>query len=216
MLQRIVPVTLALALFLVVATANFAAAQSPPMRLYGVVTAVGAPVAAGTAVQALAGSAICGSGAVGSGGSYQVDVFTGPSSPCHEGALLGFTVGGRPAIETVNAQPGAFVSLNLTVTATLPASAAPTAATETVALVAGCNNVVTTWPGATPSSTIAASVTPAGGLLAIWRYDAAAARFLGFAPQAVGASDLTAVNRLDPVFICMNTSGTMTRPRGAL
>ena len=83
-------------------------------------------------------------------------------------------------------------------------------------LVAGCNNIVTTWPGMTPIGIVAGAINPTAGLLAIWRYDAALGRFAGFAPQAVSASDLTSVNRLEPVFICMTTPGGMARPTGAL
>jgi len=116
------------------------------------------------------------------------------------------------------AQPGAFVPLDLTVAAALPLPVPvfPVATTETVVLFPGCNNVVTTWPGTTPIGIVAGSVIPVDGLLAIWRYDAALARFLGFAPQAVNASDLSAVNRLDPVFICMSTPGTIARPVSAV
>jgi hypothetical protein len=192
------------------------AIQAPPMRLFGTITATGGAVQVGTVVQARMGMAICGTGAVGSRGSYQLDVYTNPLLFCIDGAVLTFTVGGVPARETINAQPGAFVSLDLPVTAPIPPlSVPPTGMTEVLALFPGCNNIVTTWPDSTPTSAVAGAVSPAGGLLAIWRYDAAAGRFLGYAPQAVSVSDFPAVNRLEPVFICMNTSGTLARPIAA-
>lgn len=189
------------------------ATQAPPMRLFGTITASGGAIPAGTVVQARIGAAICGTGAVGSRGSYQLDVYTNPLLFCIDGAVLNFTVGGVPARETVTAQPGAFVPLDLTVTAPIPAlSIPPTGTTDILALFPGCNNIVTTWPDTTPISGVAGSVSPTGGLLAIWRYDAVLGRFLGYAPQAVRVSDLSTVNRLEPVFICMSTSGTIARP----
>jgi hypothetical protein len=86
------------------------------------------------------------------------------------------------------------------------------AVTETVALAVGCNNVVLTWPDATPTSQVAAAVSPAEALIAVWRFDAAQERFFGFAPQAPQASDLPLVNRLDAVFLCLSAPGTLARP----
>lgn len=53
---------------------------------------------------------------------------------------------------------------------------------------------------------------PADALLAIWRYDNAAQTFRAFSPQFPLASDLTTVNRLDAVFICLREVGTLVRP----
>ena len=83
---------------------------------------------------------------------------------------------------------------------------------EGVRLFAGCNNVSLTWPSGTPTSEVAAAVSPSGALVAVWRYDVAQGRFLGFAPQFPQASDLTTVNGLDAVFICTREPGTLTRP----
>ena len=76
----------------------------------------------------------------------------------------------------------------------------PPGPTEQVELVTDCNNLTSTWPNGTPSADIAAGVSPAPALRAIWRFDAAAGRFVGFSPQFPSASDLRTVNRLDPVF----------------
>jgi hypothetical protein len=211
-LYALLLVLLAVAAFSGTSPASYAA-QAPPMRLFGTVTAAGGAAPAGTVVQARMGMAICGAGAVGSRGSYQLDVYTNPLLFCIDGAVLTFTVGGVPARETITAQPGAFVPLDLTVPAPIPPlSLPPTGTTEVLALFPGCNNIVTTWPDSTPVSAVAGAVSPTAGLLAIWRYDAALVRFLGYAPQAVSASDLSVINRLEPVFICMSTSGTLARP----
>jgi hypothetical protein len=84
--------------------------------------------------------------------------------------------------------------------------------TETVQLFVGCNNVSLTWPSGTTTETVAAAVAPAGALVAIWRFEAAQTRFLGFSPQFPQASDLRTVNRLDAVFLCVNAAGTLGRP----
>ena len=193
------------------ATAAVAAQAAPPMRLYGTATMFGQPAAAGTVIQALVGASVCGTSTVGAGGSYRLDVSTAAPGTCAAGgALVSFTVGGLPARETALAQPGAFVPLDLTVAAVAPPVVTP--ATELVPLFAGCTNVVTTWPGTTPTGTVAAAVSPPGALMSIWRYDAAARRFLGYAAHAPSVSDLTVVSRLDAVFICMTMPGTLTRP----
>lgn len=84
--------------------------------------------------------------------------------------------------------------------------------TETVQLVAGCNNVTLTWPDGTVTSEVAAAVSPLSALLGMWRFDSGRQTYEGFSPLAPGASDLTSVNRTDAVFICLSTPGTLSRP----
>jgi hypothetical protein len=91
-------------------------------------------------------------------------------------------------------------------------SAVTASQTETIDLFQGCNNVSLTWPDGTPTTEVAASITPADALVAIWRFDNPAQTFQGFAPRFPEASDLTTVNRLDAVFVCMSAPGTLTRP----
>lgn len=87
-----------------------------------------------------------------------------------------------------------------------------TGRTETVNLFAGCNNQSLTFPAGTPVTTVAAGIS--GTLEAIWRYDNAQGRFFGFSPLPGAPSDYNAVSMfLEPVFICMRTSGTFTRPQ---
>jgi hypothetical protein len=83
-------------------------------------------------------------------------------------------------------------------------------AMETVTLVAGCNNVALTYPNGTPPTQVA--VSPASALDAIWRYDAAAGQFVGYSPLPGAPNDLTMLNRLDAVFVCVHTPATLTRP----
>jgi hypothetical protein len=83
-------------------------------------------------------------------------------------------------------------------------------ATEMVDLVAGCNNVALTYPNGTPPGQVA--VSPSSALDAIWRYDAATGRFVGYSPLPGAPNDLTALNRLDAVFVCVDTPATLTHP----
>lgn len=84
--------------------------------------------------------------------------------------------------------------------------------TERVPLFYGCNNVALTWPPGTPPRTIALASTPAGALLAIWRFDNVTQRFAGYSPAPGAPNDLLTVNRLDPVFVCVGMSAMLTRP----
>ena len=91
---------------------------------------------------------------------------------------------------------------------------ASTAPTQAVSLFAGCNNVSLTWAAGTPVTDVAAAVTPQTGLGAIWYFDNAQGRFFAFSPTAPPAvNDYNLVRmRLEAVFVCMNTSGTLNRP----
>jgi hypothetical protein len=81
-----------------------------------------------------------------------------------------------------------------------------------VGLVRGCNNLVLTWPDGTSLTTVAAALSPADALVAIWRFDAATGRYLGFNPAVAGVSDLTAATQRDAVFICLTGPATLARP----
>ncbi|MBI2760235.1 MAG: PKD domain-containing protein [Chloroflexi bacterium] len=84
--------------------------------------------------------------------------------------------------------------------------------TEQVQLFAACNNVAVTWPNGTPLVTVTGAISPSGSISAIWFFINAQQRFVGFSLLPGAPNDLTMVNRGDPVFICMNTTGTLTRP----
>ena len=89
---------------------------------------------------------------------------------------------------------------------------ATVAPVEMIALAEGCNNVVLTWPNGTSPATVAAAVTPRTALSAIWRLDSATSRFRAWSPLPSAPNDLTSFNRLDAVFICMQTPGALSRP----
>jgi hypothetical protein len=85
-------------------------------------------------------------------------------------------------------------------------------ATETVSLFAGCNNVSLTWPSGTPAAVVAQAFTPTDALSAMWRYDNRQGQFAGFSPSFPAVSDLTSVNLLDAVFLCVTADAALTRP----
>jgi PKD repeat protein len=103
--------------------------------------------------------------------------------------------------------------LSATTTATITGGGMPAGMTEMVQLFPTCNNVALTWPVGTAMVVVAGAITPANGLVAIWWFNNAAQSFVGFSPQFPMQSDLTMVSMpAQPVFICMNTPGTLTRP----
>ena len=105
-------------------------------------------------------------------------------------------------------------------TATATATPVPTGPTptptplppgyEAVDLAAGCNPVATTYADATPIGTIAGAVGPAGSLEALWEFEGTA--WQGYSPAYPEASDLTAKNFLDVVFVCVTGPGAFVRP----
>jgi hypothetical protein len=81
---------------------------------------------------------------------------------------------------------------------------------EAVTLSAACNPVTTTYPNATPAQSIAAAVGPAGNLQALWKFGGAV--WMGYSPAFPQASDLTALDFLDVVFVCVGSPGSFARP----
>ncbi len=72
--------------------------------------------------------------------------------------------------------------------------------------------MVSAFPDGTAAAVVAAAVTPAEALQAIWRYDAATDRYAGFSPAAPFASDLATINRSDTIRICTGAPATLTQP----
>ena len=98
------------------------AQPTPPNRFFGTVTVAGQPAVQGARVEARIGNNVCGTGSVGPGGTYQVDVASASTQPgCGtDGATVSFSVDGRPATQTGTFQTGAFTQLNLTVVQPTP------------------------------------------------------------------------------------------------
>lgn len=92
------------------------------------------------------------------------------------------------------------------------ASVFPLIATEVIPLRTGCTNLVSTWTDGTPIATIAAAIAPADALIAIWSLDAAAGRFVGWAPNAGATGEASEVRRLTTLFVCVRSNATLTRP----
>jgi hypothetical protein len=84
---------------------------------------------------------------------------------------------------------------------------------ESVTLIGGtCSPVISTYPDGTPIATIGGAVSPAGILISIWQFIPGSGDWQGYSPQFPQASDLTAVNRLDVIFICVSSAGSFSRP----
>jgi acid phosphatase len=81
-------------------------------------------------------------------------------------------------------------------------------------LAPGCTNVVLTFPPGTTLGTVAQGVSAAAGLVSIFHLDAASRRFLGYSPAVPAfANDYTTIGaRLETVFICVGSAGTLTQP----
>jgi hypothetical protein len=125
------------------------------------------------------------------------------------------TATGTPATSTPTRTATA-VSSAATATAAAGATATAAAgATETVTLVGGtCNPVASTYADNTPIATISGAVSPSGILISIWWYNAPANDWQGYSPQFPSSdiSDLTAVDRLEAIFIRASTAGNWSRP----
>lgn len=139
----------------------------------------------------------------------------------------GFTTVGLPA--TVAPLLGLFAGANqptasavLTVIGAAPAGTVPltsvppaAAATVSVSVATGCNNVTPTVTE--PVQMYAARVRPPSALVAIWEHQAATNSFRGApgpgAPATAQAvADLTTVTRLRPVFVCVSMPATLDQP----
>jgi hypothetical protein len=100
-----------------------------------------------------------------------------------------------------------------TVTPGGPTATATVGAMESITLVGGtCNPVASTYPDNTPITTIANAVSPSGILISIWWFNPGTASWLGYSPQFPQASDLTSVDRLEAIFICVSSAGAWSRP----
>jgi hypothetical protein len=88
---------------------------------------------------------------------------------------------------------------------------------RTVSLSTGCNNVASTFPDATTGQVLASAVSPSTSVAAIWRFDNMAQTFRAvfFPPVGAGVAppvDVSAISRLDAVFICAATPAILTEP----
>jgi len=166
----------------------------------------------------------CGSGASASSGQGTSDgngvatITNVPAGNCtiSEASATGFSLYSIIP-SNVTSDIGNGGTINVTAGQTLNVAVRNTqsqAPTEAISLVAGCNNVTLTWAAGTPTTTVAAAITPAGSLETIWRFDAGQNRFFGFSPIPNAPNDYTAVGaRLEAVFICVRQAATLNRPQ---
>lgn len=186
---------LALAVLAALLLLGRANAQLPalPTIVSGTVTADGVPAPAGKLVVALIDGSECGSTATAAGSSYTLQVGGRPGNPpiCDQsGATISFAVDGKPAQETTTRQPGALVTLNLTVTTATPI---PTPA-PAVAFVPGLNVVQYRSAYALPVEQALGNCLGAVDAVFIWDATAQAWNWwIKVAPQS-GVNTLTTLN----------------------
>jgi hypothetical protein len=135
----------------------------------------------------------------------QTSVVQPPTAPSPSGATTGVSTQ-TTVIQRSTTPQGVSVT-----TAVVPAATGPT---EAVQLLAGCSNVVLTWPTGTPLATVARAVDPPHALESIFKLDAAQGRYRGYSPTAPAfANDYTAVEAaLEAVFVCVTQAATWHRP----
>jgi PKD repeat protein len=105
---------------------------------------------------------------------------------------------------TVNFADGSVGSGETTATIAAPLPA------RSLSLFSGCNDVSLTFPDGTAATSLAAAVS-GGALVSIWKQTGPTS-FAGWFPGAGTPSDLTTVNRLDAVFICLQGAGSLNEP----
>jgi hypothetical protein len=115
-----------------------------------------------------------------------------------------------PSTPTATATP----THTSTPTTPVPTATPTTGPMESVTLIGGtCNPLASSYPNDTPITTIANAVSPSGILISIWWYQPSTGIWLGYSPQAPQASDLTEVDRLEAIFICVSSAGSWSRPQ---
>jgi len=119
---------------------------------------------------------------------------------------LAVTVVGLALVVALLAARGSLVHAQPVASITLPDPG------STEQLYEGCNNISLTFPDGTASETVPQAVTPSEAVQAMWRYNAAESRFVGFSPAAPQASDLVTVDFLDAVWLCV--TGAAAAPGG--
>ena len=143
-------------------------------------------------------------------GAYTITESAAPGA-----TLLGYTINGAPT------QTGQFtIGLGQSTTVIAVNRAASQSAggvLRVVALSAGCNNVVDTYPDGTTGPVFASAIVPATNVTSIWRFDNAAQAFRAAYFAQVGSGvgppvDISALSRLDPIFICLSAPATLNEP----
>jgi Prealbumin-like fold domain len=142
-------------------------------------------------------------------GAYTITESAAPGA-----TLVGYTINGVPT-QTGQFTLGAGQTTNITVTNRTAST--PGAVLRVVTLSTGCNNVVDTYPDGTTGAIFASAVVPPTSVTSIWKFENASQAFRAvyFAPSGAGVPppvDVSALSRLDPIFICVNAPATLNEP----
>jgi hypothetical protein len=142
-------------------------------------------------------------------GAYTVTESAAPGA-----TFVGYTINGVPT------QTGQFTlgaGQSTSITATNRVTSTPNAVLRVVTLSAGCNNVVNTYADGTTGAVFSSAIVPATNVTSIWRFDNAAQTFRAVYFAPVGGAvpppvDVSALNRLDPIFVCVSAPATLNEP----
>jgi hypothetical protein len=129
-------------------------------------------------------------------------------------ALVTYTINGVPT------QTGQFtVGLGQTtaITAVNRVNTNSGTGLRAIALSPGCNNLVSTFADGTTGQVLASAVAPSTSVSSIWRFDNAAQAYRAVFFPAVGGGapppvDVSALSRLDAVFICSSGTAILNEP----
>jgi len=114
---------------------------------------------------------------------------------------------------SVNLLDAVFICVDANADISMPTvSPDPSGATVSADLSTGCNTIGLTYPDGTSPSQVADAVTPSGALESIWRLDSATGSFQAYVAAAPQASDLTSLQFLDAVFVCMGGPASLEMP----
>ena len=114
---------------------------------------------------------------------------------------------------SVNLLDAVFICLDANADISMPSvSPDPSGTPLSTDLSSGCNPIGLTYPDGTAPSQVAGAITPPDVFESIWRLDNATGTFQAYVAAAPQASDLTSLQFLDAVFLCMAGPGSVTMP----
>jgi hypothetical protein len=115
----------------------------------------------------------------------------------------------NPRTQSVRIEVDFSIDVGYCESAPMPTATSIPSPVESVPLIPGCNPVASTYPDNTPIGDIVNAVSSPS--VSIWKFGQDA-WWYGYSSDYPGIGDLTELDRLDVVFICVGHSATFTRP----
>lgn len=116
-------------------------------------------------------------------------------------------------LQTANPSTVSGAGLATTTAGTRSASAQPQTHTVTEPLTTGCNQVVVAFGAGAAPQQIVSATSNASAVLSVWRFDNTAQRYQGYFPGPGVPSDLTSLQPVDAVFVCVNANTSLNAPQ---